>query len=327
MSRDAARVSKEPWSKAERLKEETPFIEWNDGLLSFFADDTARRLLKNPFDPFSSPSTQTRAAYDTRTSAINVTASSQSKSYDVDKIKEDALWLSVEAKLDESVALRAVILEWQSRAGTLLLQTETRHDAHEHNDLGFGASLRSSFLGESIQQKSSLFTPDAKDQNTYTEAARKSRLLSLVLEERLYILRTTELLVHLHIAQHSNELFSRELGIYGLSNDVVQAIFGRKLQSSQGENFLQLFVDALKKRIHRLESGSGWTNIQGSHEIIESRWNESQVEEIISILKMWCSVLDRVYASASSTISFFNFMRDSMMMDFQVVSFFRDCSL
>lgn len=256
-----------------------------------------------------------------------MTASSQSKSYDVDKIKEDALWLSVEAKLDESVALRAVILEWQSRAGTLLLQTETRHDAHEHNDLGFGASLRSSFLGESIQQKSSLFTPDAKDQNTYTEAARKSRLLSLVLEERLYILRTTELLVHLHIAQHSNELFSRELGIYGLSNDVVQAIFGRKLQSSQGENFLQLFVDALKKRIHRLESGSGWTNIQGSHEIIESRWNESQVEEIISILKMWCSVLDRVYASASSTISFFNFMRDSMMMDFQVVSFFRDCSL
>ncbi|RMZ76428.1 hypothetical protein DV737_g4828, partial [Chaetothyriales sp. CBS 132003] len=81
---------------------------------SFLADDHVQRLLSKPVPAFPPPSPQSRSSFDSRTAAINITPSS-SHQYDIHKIKEDALWLSTEANIDETEALRITLLEWQYR--------------------------------------------------------------------------------------------------------------------------------------------------------------------------------------------------------------------
>ncbi|RMZ77982.1 hypothetical protein DV738_g4135, partial [Chaetothyriales sp. CBS 135597] len=81
---------------------------------SFFADDRVRELLSKPVPAFPPPSQQSRSSLDSRTAAINITPSS-SQQYNIEKIKQDALWLSTEANVDETEALRITILEWQYR--------------------------------------------------------------------------------------------------------------------------------------------------------------------------------------------------------------------
>ena len=84
-------------------------------LESFFSDTQVQKLLARPFHPFSFTQSNTKAAFETKTAAINVAPTSNCE-YDINKIKEDALWLSKEAQIDEVSALRIIVLEYQSRA-------------------------------------------------------------------------------------------------------------------------------------------------------------------------------------------------------------------
>ncbi|RMZ91690.1 hypothetical protein DV736_g1054, partial [Chaetothyriales sp. CBS 134916] len=81
---------------------------------SFLADGRVKQLLSSPVPAFPPPSPQSRSAFDSSTAAISIIPSS-SHQYDIDKIKEDALWLSAEANIDETEALRIAVLEWQYR--------------------------------------------------------------------------------------------------------------------------------------------------------------------------------------------------------------------
>ena len=73
-----------------------------------------KQLLSNSLPTFAPPSGDSRTAFDSKTAAINITPSS-SHQYDIETIKENALWLSGEANIDELEALRLTILEWQYR--------------------------------------------------------------------------------------------------------------------------------------------------------------------------------------------------------------------
>jgi nuclear pore complex protein Nup188 len=86
---------------------------------NYLTTPTVRALLARPFDS-SPPTAQTKSVFETKTSAINVTPSSDAR-YDIKQLKEDALWLSASAKIDEVSALRIVVQECQARTTAKLL--------------------------------------------------------------------------------------------------------------------------------------------------------------------------------------------------------------
>ena len=84
--------------------------------------------MKNPTKAFAAKLDSADAEFETKTSAIHVTPSSNGK-YDVKTLKEDAQWLAKNAKLNLLAALRIALIESQSRAaahlgGQLSLQDE-----------------------------------------------------------------------------------------------------------------------------------------------------------------------------------------------------------
>ena len=155
---------------------EEPLFEnkYGSTLAEFFKDNAARRALDNPLEPFAPPSADTKTAFEALTSAINVTPTDDG-SYNITQIKEDAVWLSNEAKVDEITALRLVVLEWQSRARAQLLSTGNAAGSQAPED-SFGNSLnKSAFLAGARAQ-----TQDALLFNTSNE--RRARLLRIYLE-------------------------------------------------------------------------------------------------------------------------------------------------
>jgi nuclear pore complex protein Nup188 len=323
LRREVTRLRKHKLEKPDGEIEEPV---WNEALLAFFADESAQRHLRSPLEPFPSPSRDTRTVFDQRTSAINVTDCGRNGPYDVNKIKEDALWLSKGANIDETVALRIVILEWQSRAGSKLLHDDIENE-NTTNDLpAFGASFRaSSFLGQSVQFKSSLFSQDNKDKSFNSEDGRRSRLLKLFLEERLHVLRATDLLTRLYIELINIQTEPKLDAMYSIARNITQAICGNSLVVQAAENFLPGFVKILRTKIELLRTGSGWH--EGSREDLETAWAQTLVDEMIALLQLWYSVLGRVYATAQTVSAFFNLISETMLLDIQIVSDATQCWL
>ena len=106
-----------------------PILSWNDAfsqldgtcppgddkeLLTFLKSPDTLALLREPLPQFTPPSAESQTAFQKATAARH-TASSHDWTTDIEQIKQDALWLSKEANVNELDSLRIVILEWQSR--------------------------------------------------------------------------------------------------------------------------------------------------------------------------------------------------------------------
>ena len=138
-------------------------------------------LVKNPGKAFASKVNSADADFETKTSAIHVTPSSNGK-YDVKTLKTDAQWLAKNAKINPVAALRIALIESQSRpaahlAGQLSLQDEL--------------NLRDA-AGESEAQSSSLAIAggaestdaDSLWEKFQKEDSRRLRLFKTYLSER-----------------------------------------------------------------------------------------------------------------------------------------------
>ncbi|KAI0480456.1 nucleoporin subcomplex protein binding to Pom34-domain-containing protein [Xylariaceae sp. FL0804] len=91
-------------------------------LISFFTDPLVQSFFTQPGSAFDSTGDKSshRSAFDRKTAAIHVTPTPNDQ-FDINVIKEDALWLSKNARIDEVAALRVVVVEYQSRARNQLL--------------------------------------------------------------------------------------------------------------------------------------------------------------------------------------------------------------
>ena len=136
------------------------------------------------------PTSQSKSSFETRTSAINVTPSSKGR-YDIKQIKEDTLWLSKEIRSDEVTCLRIAVLEYQQRGTVQLLKEPPERFAEATSHNGFA----SSFSTPKSWTLSRNGAPYQSLSSFHTDAHRRSRLLRLYLEERLYILRVAHLLL------------------------------------------------------------------------------------------------------------------------------------
>ena len=244
----------------------------SESLARFLGDAQTQDILLHPFAPYAKSNNQILSTFETKTSAINTSQSPNSK-WNIEQIKEDALWLSGETKIDQVSALRTAILAWQNRAAFELL----RSDNSSTNSLG----------------DSMLADGEEKGAEDREQDQRRARLAETLLSERCHILKCSEyILAHLLCAPSRREIAEAE------DQDVVAEI-GRQLlsrwapeASAKGKipAHLKPFptdaVNAIRSRLQSLTEGSKWSGLGDEQESFEITWGMAQAIELIHIMQI-----------------------------------------
>lgn len=289
-----------------------------DELAEFFTDSATSRILHRHLEPFSPPSPDSTELFENLTSPINVTPR-ENGPYDINQIKEDAVWLASEAKVDDVTALRIVVLEWQSRARTRLLSIETSGESQPPEEGMFGKTLKKSTFHPRSSLLAGVQLPARENKTFDSVDERRARILRLYLSEHLHILRVALVLIQNQYEYRSfNPHSAKQLPpIVKVGEDFVRAVCpGREATS---ETFLRSFVEALQQRINRLQAGSCWYAADGGKAELEADWLEHQFLEMITILQTLLQFLAYVVPSSASTLAYFRLMRQQRFFHFQPV--------
>jgi nuclear pore complex protein Nup188 len=281
-------------------------------IVAFLKDPAASRCLLNAFEPFPPPSPKEKAAFERLTSAVNPPCG-QKVPYDITQVKDDTLWLANEAKVEETTALRIVVLEWQLRPRDRLLSTDP--DGATSADTAMGAS----FNGSASFSQSFLAEVRDTDGSFDSEEARRARLLRLYLQERMHVLRLADLLIRFYM-EHVSLPKDRLPQLLATGKSLFSAICKTESKAIKHEACVHEFVEALQQRINRIESGSGWYAKEGANEHLELAWSQAQVEEMVPILQLTLSVIYKAIPSSKSTLSYFELMKERHFFDFSLVS-------
>jgi nuclear pore complex protein Nup188 len=285
-------------------------------LVSFLDDPFTRRTLGRPFDPFAPPSADGKAQFDKLTSAINLAPNSGNGAYDIKEIKADSSWLSNEAKIDQISALRIVILEYQSRPRVHLLSNLADHELD-----GSIESLPSSSIFDKLTLfKDSQLASGNANGESQSEEARRTRLLHLFLVERLHVLRTCDALIR-HYVESMHLSTDEKSCLVNTGASLCSQICHSNLSTGGVESCLFEFVGALKQRMNRLESGSGWLATVGGSENLELQWQQNQIDELIPILQLSICVALRLSPSSKSAVAYFTLLSERSFFHFEGVSF------
>ena len=262
---------------------------------NFFSDPTVLELLAHPFKAFSAPNQQTKSAFETRTSAINVTPSSNTR-YDLKEVKEDALWLSKEARIDEVSALRIVIVECQDRPSTQLLGRISKEEV-----LKIQEAARTSQASTVLLSGTANSGPIEDDFDS--QESRRLRILRTYLSERRNIIQC------LNIACQT--FFYLGLGAQGTGKAKETAEPVSCLRGV-GQNILQKIGDqdkwivealsAIRVTAGNVDGGSGWFQTDGGREDIEREWINNQIMEITHTMEVIFQFVDVHPTLCSSTI-------------------------
>jgi nuclear pore complex protein Nup188 len=253
----------------------------------FLADPEVLQLLAHPFDAHAQPSTQTKAAFETKTSAINVTPSSSAK-YDIKEIKEDSLWLSKLAKIDEVSALRLVTEECQSRTSAQFLGQFSEEELASIRDAA-GNNQYPSLLPVSLLVQG--LDPNAFQQQFARKDTRRQRILRTFFSQRRYLLKCTERLIDVAF---SNRDITEENGT-GKGKAVElepswQVTCGMALASRVDldnlEPIILRCIQALSTNLKNLDDGSGWSDEDGERGNIEIEWARNQFTEATHAMEL-----------------------------------------
>ncbi|KAF4632705.1 hypothetical protein G7Y89_g5417 [Cudoniella acicularis] len=256
----------------------------------FLSDPTVLALLAKPFDAFPPPNPQTKAAYETKTSAINVTPSSSAR-HDIKQVKDDSVWLSKVAKINELSALRVVVQECQSRTSAKLLgpfsEDELAGIRESAGNSKFTSPMTVSLLSRGIDQGEA----QAEFGN---EGNRRQRILVTYLSERRHLLKCAECLLHAGLIPASRESYSRK----GKESEAAatwvencgEALVG-EIGGDQLENFALRCFAAIEANVQNIGNGSGWFEEECGKPEIEIEWIRTQILEATHAVELLLQIL------------------------------------
>ncbi|KAL9577936.1 MAG: hypothetical protein Q9212_006044, partial [Teloschistes hypoglaucus] len=293
----------------------------DESLERHLTDPQTLDLLKRSFTPDLEPTSEARSTFNTKTSAINTVPSTQGR-FDIKQIKDDSLWLSTEAKLNEVAALRIVVLERQTRPAEHLQHSSLADD----RSIALGAG---SLNGSRSQPTFSLSRSALLPQPTSSESlpsetfdsdnARRARLIKIYLAEQRYRLKTCRYLVITASCRvgdgkgaSSGRLSSTPKWVDSVGNDILSAWDIKGVSHYGGRNIFLSGIDALRARIRGLEEGSDWFQDEGVQESVEAAWCENQIIEMVAILETMLVMLGNLTQMSRSGVvsSWFRLMSD-----------------
>lgn len=216
-------------------------------------------LLAHPFKAFSTPNQQTKSAFETKTSAINVTPSSNTR-YDIKEVKEDALWLSKEAEIDEVAALRIVVGECQDRPSAQLLGRLSNEELTSIQE-ATGTSQASTVL-LSRDTDSETLQDDFESQES-----RRLRILRTYLSERRNLLQSLNIVCQKSFypgPEGSGSGKGKDLEVpvswvREIGKDVCQKI-------GDQDKWIVEALSAIGINVGNIDGGSGWFEADGGRQ-------------------------------------------------------------
>ncbi|KAI5210307.1 hypothetical protein AUEXF2481DRAFT_104139 [Aureobasidium subglaciale EXF-2481] len=267
------------------LARELPLLSWESAyravialdshtssptLDAFFQDTTVISILSAPLTPFTTPTTQSKTDFDARTAAINVVPS-EAGQYDINQIKEDALWLSKEAKIQETDALRLVLLEWQQRSASRMLA-----DWSQDERLGIQNAAANAHFRQSINP-----VTESDQKSTFdTQEQRRPRLLNILYAEKSSILALSALLIGIALPQDlQSAAFKPKVSL----QQAALAVW-RAQTTSDSPFFLQCHA-ALRSSLESFNPQTWPTSVTNDDDLIQS-YMKSTLIQLVLILRL-----------------------------------------
>ncbi|OAA71353.1 Nucleoporin [Cordyceps fumosorosea ARSEF 2679] len=290
---------------ATALSDNTGRLQRSSALSEFFSDEYVHGLLKNPIAAFSPPDDASGKDFETKTAPINVTSASTQK-LDIQVLKDDAKWLSKNAKTNLVAALRIVIVEHQSRPSRHLVGPLSSQDATNlHEAAGLKDGQSASFLSD-LGSAAALDT-DELSAEFEKQDSRRTRLFETLLSERRHFMMAID-----HV--NSIKLYGR-LPISAQNNDDIGELFKLNTRSTkeQIEALLPAYFRVLTDCTGRIESGLLSTTDDAllSNEKTEIEWLRTLFTEIVHALSVIFQLVDSLgddFAPPSSVTQWFSLM-------------------
>ncbi|EPE32578.1 hypothetical protein GLAREA_07712 [Glarea lozoyensis ATCC 20868] len=279
---------------------------------SFLSNSTVRELLAKPFDR-STATAQSKSVFETKTSAINITPSSDAR-YDIKEVKADALWLSDSAKIDEVSALRIVVQECQARTTAKLLgrfsEAELASIRESAGDSKFTSPVTASLLsrGADITVIKTEFA---------TEDNRRQRILLLYLSERRYFLECLNRLVQAAYIKKCLDLETQKRTTAPTADNWLQRN-GRVFVTSDIKNTEQFrlrCIQAIRNNVESIGNGSGWYS--GERQELEVEWIRTHLTEATHTMEtlFYLIYFDDEFPTSESILRWFELLRDCGFFD------------
>ncbi|MCJ1246395.1 hypothetical protein MMC30_003602 [Trapelia coarctata] len=260
------------------------------------SDTRTAEIITHFLSPFSPPTPQAKAAFETQTSAIHITPNSSGR-YKLSEIKEDALWLSKEVGIDEISALRTVIIEWQTRPAVWLLRGFADDDGSATRPGVESNNLLSSLLGS---QYGAIGSEVAASFDSCHE--RRMRLLDVYLSERQFLAKTAEFITFnalfmpaeteaIYDDNRNEDAKDKTVWLEEVGAALLKSWNPRGIDSNSGNNWLVDATAALGARLENLARGSGWLQDEDTAVDVEVAWCRVQLMEMIHIMQTMISLV------------------------------------
>ncbi|CAK4032457.1 nucleoporin NUP188-like [Lecanosticta acicola] len=284
------------WRTAYRaINDEETAIE-NSHLERFMNDNETISRLKSALDPFQAPDTGSATQFDTKTAPINVSQNGYGD-YKLDEIKADAKWLSKEVKIQELVALRMAIIEWQERPADELLSAASADPDSTLNSNALASSVLSkSTLNRATSTYGSSLRPalDFADENV-----RRRRLLTVFFSEKSFMLKlsadlvsrdaVTKSKVQGHptgsLREHTNKSWIDEVAKKVADEMIVNH------RMAEGNLFVKKCINRFDALMKQVDDEQSWPGAFKEDQTKAQDFVDSQLSEIIQVLRFLLAAL------------------------------------
>lgn len=281
----------------------------------FLQEPFVHGLINAPSTAFGKPTPQSKSAFETKTAAINVTPTSNDK-YDIKTIKEDALWLSKNADINEVDALRIVIIEFQARPKSHLSSALSTQDV---------INLQQAVGADGTQANALLALVNATetgDAETIwtdfnTETSRRRRLAEFYLSERRSFMLFLDSFLDSILGGRDGQESVQALGDKTY-RELQQVIFGnqspRYVRNVAREELLATYLKALPECLARADKGSDALLISVD---LELEWLRTVVVETFHLMAAVFQLVDlfEYFCPATIVSSWFKFVDSYGFMD------------
>jgi nuclear pore complex protein Nup188 len=243
--------------------------------------------LSLPFIAFPEPSPQSKTEFEAKTSPINVTPSSNTR-YGIKEVKEDALWLSKEAKIDELSALRVVVEECQTRTSAQLRGRLTTEELTGMQDAG-GPSQ----LAVPVPLLSQAADADLVEKDFQSLESRRLRILRTYYSERQFILKVVSSLFQNHLDRSAGGNGEGK-GKEGAepSSIVARVSEGLFRQMTESEEWLQRCITAIGINVKNIDNSKEFFKESNLQADVELEWINAQIVEATHTMELTFLIID-----------------------------------
>jgi nuclear pore complex protein Nup188 len=241
--------------------------------------------LAHPFKAFPAPNPQTKSAFETKTSAINVAPSSKTR-YDIKEVKEDALWLSKEARIDEVSALRIVLVECQDRPSAQLLGQLSNEEVVSIQEAARISQLATALLPQNEN-------PSTIQEDFDSQLSRRIRILRTYLSERRNLLQCLNIICQKSLYPGPDGPDSDKGKDQANPLSWVQAVSQNVLQkTADRDKWIVEAISAIRVVAGNIDGGSGWFQADGGRDDLEREWAHNQITEISHTMEVIFQFVD-----------------------------------